>query len=180
MRPLLYFFVFTLFFLSCGETTQIKKEIYYFDLDGYFQNEINRLNKLNPTILKTISSQGNTEKKELNNINWTTELLIFKEADINKAAWKDAYSADTTHSNEIATLTYRAKEKSLATKEIRIALNPNGSVKKVVVTKQPNKRIFTASAHLVYIPDSGYTIQNDQKLITFDSDSFIVSATFKY
>jgi hypothetical protein len=77
---------------ACQQKEISKKQIEYVDLGGFFSAEAKRLNSQKPTLLKTVGINQKSEQKLLKkNIDWTKELSVFKEADINKPAFKGMY-----------------------------------------------------------------------------------------
>src|SRR5687768_7668639 len=68
----------------------------YFDLKAYFKADSGRLSKLNKPILKTVTHNGVTERKEVKIDDWARELSLFSQSDINKPAWRDSYTIKTT------------------------------------------------------------------------------------
>ncbi|RYG09492.1 MAG: hypothetical protein EOO07_23780, partial [Chitinophagaceae bacterium] len=89
----LYFLVFALALFSCNQRKEAEAntDLLYFDVKGYFEKEINRLQKLNPEVNKTVSINGAAENKIAKIANWTKELAIFVNADINKTSWKGSF-----------------------------------------------------------------------------------------
>lgn len=84
----------------------------YFDVAGLIEQQVAWLEKAKPGALKTVTeNQADTETKRLENLNWAKELETFRELDINKPAFRNAYT--TTRQQNPATgfttLTYRKK-----------------------------------------------------------------------
>lgn len=175
--PYIYFLIVTLFCISCGTSTPVKQELYFFDLNTYFNTQVKALNNTNPTVKKIITKNGETEQHIINNINWQQELLGFSESDINKPSWKDAYTTDTIKLAHGYAIQHEAKDKNLITKTIGIEFDTDNAVKKIEIKKQPDKKIYFANTTLIYIPDSAYSIVTEQNLVLFDKDVFTVTAT---
>ena len=167
----------TLHCISCGTSAPIKQELYYFDLNTYFNAQANALNKANPSVKKAITKNGETEEKVVDNINWEQELLGFSESDINKPSWKDAYTTDTLIELNGYTISHEAKDKNLITRLISINFDNNNAVNRIEIRKQPDKKIYFANTTLLYIPDSTYSVFTEQNLVLFDKDVFTVTAT---
>ena len=119
----------TLFLLltitSCKELADqsMPNDIVFFDLKKFMSKEAERLQQINPTVKKTTRVNDNTETKVLNLEEYHAELKIFQEADINKMAWVDKYSADTVMiENQLSSIVYKAKAENLITRELRLTI----------------------------------------------------------
>lgn len=83
----------------------------YFDLAGFIQEQAQLLNTQKPAAVKSVQEAGETaETKVVNNLNWTKELESFAEVDLNKPAFRNAYTVSReTQTNGVVTETYRRK-----------------------------------------------------------------------
>lgn len=163
------------FLFSCTQQESKKTNTpSYFDITGYFAGEANRLQKINPTIIKDVIAVGKAEQRSTTISDWKTELVTFSNADINKAAWAGEF-----------TVTQNGTVTSYSTG------NPKIPVKKVEVTKFGDKitgvKIFKATenylynstATLVYYPDSLYVIQNHQKVKLLGAKNYKIIGKLK-
>ncbi|WP_187316978.1 hypothetical protein [Hymenobacter sp. BT190] len=65
----------------------------YFDVKGYLDSQVMRLNQLQPAVEKQVQLRdGRTETTRVTKTDWAKELQIFYQADINKPALRGAYS----------------------------------------------------------------------------------------
>jgi hypothetical protein len=67
----------------------------FFDLKGYFKTEIERLKTDVKKVKKTVTLNGKSEEKILENLNFEEELTPFIASDINRPAWSDYYMVKT-------------------------------------------------------------------------------------
>ncbi len=160
---------------ACQQKEISKKQLEYVDLQGFFSAEAKRLNKLKPTVLKTVGINNKSEHKLLNkSIDWEKELSVFKEADINKPAFKGMY-----------------KISRLPKKTIYNALNTNALVQRIEVewsvTKKPRgirifqltkNMIYHATDTLSYYPDSVYSIHKKQKVQVLGTTVYTIDGKF--
>ncbi len=102
----LFILLFPLLFFSCQEQQQEVFEKPYFDVKGFIEGEIERLQKEQPTIEKVITTDGVTEKQVITDIDWEDELSSFLELDINKPSWRNSYTADTSKTDNTFKITY--------------------------------------------------------------------------
>src|SRR5258707_12487746 len=78
--------------LACKPGAKASEALRYFDLSGYFNKESSRLNKEHRMVFKTVAHNSVSESKKVRITNWGLELNLFKDADINKPAWKNSYT----------------------------------------------------------------------------------------
>lgn len=171
------------FFLACsgtGGTGNAAKEPStnlqpYFSLEEYFNLEIDRLESDSSEIFKTVEINGSTESQSVRITNWKNEFAPFIEADINKSAWANSYSIDSTSGS----MTYRSKEPDLKTQLIQLQLADNGSIKSITVENQVQNWIYTAREKLYYIPDSCYQIYKVQDIRIVGKNEYRITGEWK-
>jgi hypothetical protein len=130
----------------------------YFDIKGFFSADSAKLAKLNPVVVKTVTHNGSVETKSVKIANWGEEFGLFKEADINKPALKDAYYVV----NENGQLIYRAKDPNQQVLEVLVK-QIAGRVQWILIfTKTPQNLLYKTTTKLTYYPDSLYKIEMDQ------------------
>lgn len=160
-----------LFLLSCGqrENKRINAPS-YFDINGYFEKEIERLQKNNPTVLKEVLAKGETEQKNLKISNWKTELASFIEADINKAAWRNEFTSKKVNSKTI----YSTNNAKIPIKFIEVTKNKN-KVTGIKIFKNSKNALYTSTDTLLYYPDSLYVIKSFQKIKLLNPKTYSVT-----
>src|SRR5690606_13393364 len=132
----------------------------YFDLETYFLEEIQRLQKDNPTIKKTVWIDGVPETKSLKISKWANELDLFLNSDINKPAWRNSYQVDSTQNQ----LIYKANEKGLRTRWIQIRKNAQGDLVQISIRNETDNMIYRTEEILNYFSDSLYSIEKNQRV----------------
>ena len=166
-------------FLILGCTSSNKKDevraIYYFDLKSYFQNLADSLNKTNQLVEKTVSKNGVKEEKNIKIADWKNELALFIEADINKSAWKDSYTKDSTAN----IIKYNAKNEDLKTRSIYILLN-NGKPKQIVINTRVDNLLYHGEETLTYDDGISYEIKKHQKVILLGLNNYRIFGKLKY
>ncbi|HEY0895274.1 MAG TPA: hypothetical protein VGE15_01855, partial [Sphingobacteriaceae bacterium] len=95
---------------------------YFFDLKGYFTREAARLSAAQKPAMKEVIRNRSVERRNMM-IDWETELALFRESDINKAAWKDSYRTSKSGN----TTTYTATDEDLRTRKITLEKGPADS-----------------------------------------------------
>ena len=156
------------------ENQKGKKQVSYFDLKGYFSSTAQQLHKRNPTVAKTVAKNELTEAKKLKIGNWVQELALFSEADINKPAWKDSYTKDSTATE----ITYTSKDPDLKTQKIEIFLEKGLPVKFSIYTRVTNL-LYDTDERLEFYPDSAYTIKKHQKVVLLGENNYVIKGNFQ-
>ena len=177
-RVLFVSFLLILLLLEACNPSGSKKEILkeHFDIPGFFEEEINQLEKKNQAIEKKINKDGKTETKTLQNVDWEKELAPFVDNDINKPSWVKNFFADTVFlppgSFEI---TYTSIDLEIPIKQVKL-LFENYSCSFVQINKNSNNKLFSYSQNLEYGKGKGYKINGYQKVkYTFDTRYEIIS-----
>ena len=96
----------------------------FFDLTGYMQSEAQRLNLNGTKVEKILSVNDQTDTIYPTEFNFQSQLAIFEKANINKIAWEDLYTIDST----IDYIRYTAQEPSLEVKTLQINKDENGEI----------------------------------------------------
>ena len=168
---------FVLIFLLSGcspaEKENTSNQIYYFDLKTYFTKTATELNRKKPLVNKTVSKNELSENKKIKITDWKTELALFIDADINKKAWKESYSKDSSATKII----YIAKEADLKTQKIEIDLKNGLPVKFKIITKMDNL-LYHSTEELEFYPDSLYSINKHQKVTIISQNNYLIKGFF--
>ena len=184
MRSIIYILVFNFVFFGCqnGDLNEGPKEgdpNVFFDLKGYFEGEISRLNEAAPKVKKIANLNGDEEILEHQMIDFAQELDIFVNSDINKLSWGDKYSGDTTfQSGSISKITYKVLDESLRTKFLEINFN-DGQVSSVVVENAANSLVASSQQKLNYQPETGFSITHNQDLVGSGDRNLAINILFE-
>ncbi len=154
--------------LSCGQQERKKANTpAYFDINGYFEKEIERLKKDNPTVQKEVLAKGKTEQKNLKITDWKIELSSFSEADINKAAWRNEFTPKQTSNRT----TYSTTNSKIPIKFVEIIKTGN-KITGIKIFKNTQNTLYTSTDTLFYYPDSLYVIKSFQKIKLLTSKTY--------
>lgn len=170
-------FILVLLFSACTQTQPIEQEKFYFNLTSFFNKQAESLNSLNPDVHKIITKNGEREEKIVSDLDWQQELMVFTRADINKPSWKGLYTIDSTETETGQLINYAATDESLTTRSIELHTNAKNEITRIEIKTQPDKKIYFANTHMVYIPKKSYAISTEQNLVLFEKDNFTVNAT---
>lgn len=173
----IYFALLLIVFLAACSTREDSKNIpkKYFDIRGYFEKEVLRLQKQNPIIEKTIAQNAELEKKQIKITDWKTEFELFSESDINKPAWKNSYRIKRNG----PAIEYLSIDNNLRTKKATIRFSAKGAVKQITIFNKTSNTLYTSEEELNYYPDSLYTIKMHQNVRVIGKNEYSISSSFK-
>ncbi|TFF30365.1 hypothetical protein [Mucilaginibacter psychrotolerans] len=155
------------------EIKETGAKLKYFDLKEFFKADSARLAKLNPTITKTVSHNGDSQTKKLKIASWGQEFDLFTSSDINKPAWKDSYSVKESADS----LIYRAKFPELKTRRIVIRKS-NGKVVSVYILNNIHNILYNTTETLNYTPGQFYSIEKQQKVKVMGENDYLIKGVF--
>ena len=150
----------------------------FFDLKGYFDGEIKRLQQEQPTVRKSVEINGVKEMKELSQLNYEEELEIFLNTDINRTAWWDKYSIDSNLvDGELRSIRYTAQTTDLKVRSLIIDFNHDTPIQIDVeyLSKSPAAYL---EQELSYQPQKRYFIKTSQKVTFSQAKEMAVEVIF--
>ncbi|WP_343522416.1 hypothetical protein [Pedobacter sp.] len=168
--------LFALAFFSCKQRkeAEAKTDLQYFDIKGYFDKEISRLQKLNPVVNKTVNVNGTAESKTSKMASWAKELAIFVNADINKASWKEGFKATQLDGTEA----YTSDNKKIPVKKVSITRN-GSEIQKIEILIDNKNILYQSQDTLTYFPDSLYSIRKHQKIRLLKEKKYSITGKLK-
>lgn len=166
---------FVIICASCNIKEQEKINVKtYFDLEEYFNKEISRLSKANPTINKTVIVNGQAEYKKIKISDWKQELSSFMSSDINKASWRGSFKTTVSRSLK----TYTTNNPKIPVKKLEIIYKNNNVFAIKIFVKNVNN-LYTSQDSLSYFPDSLYQIKKVQLIRLMDKKKYQVTGVFQ-
>ncbi|MGV3587740.1 MAG: hypothetical protein ACO1OF_12100 [Adhaeribacter sp.] len=183
---ILFFLITTLYLGACGEKKSSEAPVQstagqYFDVVGFVEAQTTLLEKEKPGAVKTVSeNQKTTESKKVQNLDWEKDLETFRELDINKPAFRNAYAStqqqDPATGN--TTILYRKKPGYDGTVQyLSVTTNTSGQVLGVRGLQESENILLKSRRELKLQCDTkngtarviSYTIQGFQKPIIFEA-----------
>jgi hypothetical protein len=163
------------FLASCSGTEQRSPDaaIQYFDVQGYFNKEAQRLSKSNPTLNKTVVVNGATEQKSIKISDWNKELASFIDADINKRAWEGEFTAVNSKNGTV----YSSDNEKVPVKRLEVIKDKDGITGVTIIIKNSNY-LYTSSDTLRYFPDSLYQIKKAQHITLLSPKTYRITGVF--
>lgn len=105
------FFVFFTFSCATGEEGKKMEKLPYFNLSGFFDLEIDKIDGATVTKTSRVNGEEKTVEQVYSSEDWKEEFLAFYRADINSPSLARAYSTDTKYEYLIHELLPGEKEK---------------------------------------------------------------------
>ncbi|MDR6735429.1 MULTISPECIES: hypothetical protein [unclassified Sphingobacterium] len=176
-RALSFFAGSALLFWSCGSPSATKspqKSSDIFSVDSFFNAEVNRLQQLNPAVLKSVSKDGEKEQRELKIGSWKNELSAFQAADISKNFDPSLYEVSAVD----CVTEFTAKKKDLQIQKLRIEFDKNEKVKHIHIDKKITNSLYDSQEKLDYFSDSLYRIVKLQDVQGLDANQYEIVGKF--
>jgi hypothetical protein len=120
-----YIFIFFLF-ISCQNQESQENIKKHYDLANFIHFQIKQLTDNQPLTTKTVLIDGKSENLESKKIDWSKELELFIQADLNKQAYENSYEEAKSDSSIVYQL--KADEK-LPVKSLKIYFDATHSPK---------------------------------------------------
>jgi hypothetical protein len=160
---------------ACQQKEISKKQLEYVDLQGFFSAEASRLNARKPTFTKTVGINGKNESKVLSkSIDWDKELSVFKEADINKPAFKGTYKITKLANKTI----YTSNSKNTPVKRIEVEWSDTRKHKGIRIFQLTKNMIYQSTDTLSYYPNSVYSIHKKQEVRVLGTTFYTIDGKF--
>jgi len=146
----------------------------FFDLTVYMQSEAQRLNLNGTKVEKILSVNDQTDTIYPTEFNFQSQFAIFEKANINKIAWEDLYTIDST----IDYIRYTAQEPSLEVKTLQINKDENGEITSLEIQKSSESPLSSNQQFMEYSPLKGYKISSKQKIILAEEKKIEIIVNF--
>ncbi|QKZ12058.1 hypothetical protein [Spirosoma sp. KUDC1026] len=179
-------FLFLPVLAGCDNPVQQNQPNVYYDVAGFVQNQVKALTAAKPLVSKAVQINSNKSQHQTSNINWTRELELFMQADINKPALRNSYQITRPDS---ATYQYTLKptEERLTVRSLLVRLDTQTQqprrIEAVLATSNP---LYTSERRILLegTPTTGtswsihhYRLTGFQQLPFFDKSTFFVEGT---
>lgn len=174
-----YLFPFALLLSACQSTPQNAGKPLYWDVSGFFQQQVDALQHEAPQWEKKVQIAGKQEVKVLQDVDWSTELALFLESDLNKVAYTGYVSEQTDDSLTI----FQVTEPDLPIREVKVAWSAPQVPARVEIQWHSENKVYetdrTLKAYFTQGKLDGYAIQTYQKIIGLSPDEVWVQGKRK-
>jgi hypothetical protein len=168
---------------SCTDSVQQNQPIVYYDVLGFVKHQITELSAKKPLVHKTVAVNKKQSQENKNDVNWSRELELFTQADINKPALRSSYQIVRPDS-----LTYqytlKNSEERLTVRSLKVRLDSVTHQPRLIeAILQTDNPLYSSERHLLLEsgPAGGqlwriqhYKLSGYQKLPYFDKNEFLV------
>ncbi|OAV44236.1 hypothetical protein A3850_006890 [Lewinella sp. 4G2] len=135
----------------------------FFDLKGYIAAEVERLNGQPLRVHKTITLNGETEVKILDDLDYEKDLGLFAGADINRNAWVDKYATDVQQlSGQHRITQYKALDSTLTTQFLEVE-EERGQTIQLKIIRKTGTVLSKGRSEMIYRPVLGYIVTTKQE-----------------
>jgi hypothetical protein len=145
--------------------------IEFFDLKGYFENEIENFN--HKSLKKTTSINEKEESKTITEFDIAKEMKLFTKINLKNLAWQDKFKVSQSENQEI----YEALSDKLSVKSVTIDKS-NGQVTKIKIISASQNLVITKDKEMIYEPNKGYSIENIQDVALVGKNNIKIEVAF--
>ncbi|WP_375435266.1 hypothetical protein [uncultured Hymenobacter sp.] len=175
-----------LLFAACepGENATVRlvpanRKPNYFDIKGFLDSQVAKLNRQQPVVEKQVRLRdGRLETSRVTETDWSKELQIFYQADINKPALRGAYKIEPVKQQEGSNTTYKMKPGSEVSVQELAVTKAADYPKSITATIIQDNPLFYSEKKLQLQADSrglqSYSVEGIQKLVMFDTVRYTV------
>ena len=143
----------------------------FFDLKGYFENEIETFN--HKTLKKTTSINGEGETKKMTEFDIAKEMKLFTKINLKNPAWQDKFKISQSESQEV----YEALDEKLSVRKV-IVDKSGGEITKVSIISGSNNAVITKDKEMIYEPNKGYSIESIQDVALVGKNDIKIEVVF--
>lgn len=151
----------------------------FFDLRGYFEGEIKRLERQQPAVEKILAVNDKSETLYLDSLSYRDELQPFLASDINRPSWWDKYTCDSTYAGAaLSAIRYQARDSSLRIRDLQVNWQ-NGQVRRISIRRFTDSFTAAIAQQLDYQPGKGYQVSTRQEVVLSKPKEIEVKVTFR-
>ncbi|GAB3642879.1 hypothetical protein [Spirosoma arcticum] len=173
---------------SCQNSAPPNQPNVYYDVAGYVKRQIADLSARKPLVSKTVLINEKTSRQDIRDVNWSRELELFSQADINKPALRTSYRI-TRPDSLTYQYTLKKSEEKLTVRSLRVQLDSaTRQPRRIEAVLQTANALYSSERHLSMESGSAgpngwqvrhYKLSGFQKLPYFDKNAFAVEGRVK-
>lgn len=151
----------------------------YFDVKGFLDSQVAELNRQQPVVEKQVRLRdGSLETTRVSKTDWSKELQIFYQADINKPALRGAYAVEPVNQPNSSGTAYKRKPDIEASVRELVVTKAADRPEALTATIIQDNPLFYSEKKLQLQADSRglqcYSVEGIQKLVMFDTVRYTV------
>jgi Zn-dependent metalloprotease len=168
--------------MSCQPPAEKEQEPnLYYDVEGFIRDQIELLNQKKPMVTKQMVVSGVQEARTTKEVDWSKELELFIQADINKPAYRQSYTIQQP--NPLTFEYVLNSEEDLTVRHLKVILNDStGRPSRLEARLLSQNKLYESEKNLeLTCADRNgvwqivsYRIQGFQELITSSRKPFII------
>jgi len=162
---------------SCGTSgrTDVQDQtVRYMDIPGYFQSEIQQLQQVQPTIVKTVKKDTVSESKTIQIDNWQTELSSFTNIDLNKPSYQGYIIKDSA--DRIITYTFTKPDLDLS--KVEIQYNEQQQPTTLRIHRTIKNSLYNTEEVLFYDKNKKYSLEKKQSVRILGDNYYFIEGRF--
>src|SRR5215831_9214944 len=147
--------------VSCSAPELHLSQQPYFDVPGFFEDQVNQLYRDSLIVIKTSEINGTSDMHQMPWTDWKKEFSLFYASDINKSAFMGKYDIDTTQNpsgDSLAIMiSYKANDPELRTRLLEVVKDKRtGAVTSIHIINDVSNFLSASHEELFYEPLRGY------------------------
>ena len=176
------FILFLFIFSSCTNPAKQDQPNVYYDVLGFVKQQIADLSAQKPLVKKAIGINEARSNQNTHDINWSRELALFTQADINKPALRNSYQI-TRPDSLTYQYTLKNSDDQLTVQSLMVQVDSvTNQPRRIEAVLQTSNPLYSSQRTLLLEsgPTGGqwrvnhYKLSGFQKLPYFDKNSFMV------
>jgi len=150
---------------------------YYYDLPSFIAKQVENLQERGQWVRKQVTKDGHSHVVERGDIDWKEELDAFKEADINRPAWRGQFKIDTISLERVYVITYKTDNEEIPVKNVVVTVDKDTrQCLQVTVDKRTENFLYSSDQSLFFTTGEGYMMKGKLSVnYLFDSEYSIES-----
>lgn len=145
---------------------------YYYDLPKFFEAQIDNLKDKGQWVRKHVTKDGHSHIIERGNIDWTEELGVFLDSDINRPAWRGEFKVDTIKLEREYVITYKTANEQIPVKNVVVTIDRDSKqCLKLTVDRHTENFLYESDQSLYFTTGEGYMMKGKLSVtLLFDSE----------
>jgi hypothetical protein len=139
--------------------------------------QVETLQSRDQRVRKHVTKDGHSHIIEHGDIDWKEELDAFKEADINRPAWRGEFKIDSISLERVFVITYKTDNEEIPVKNVVVTIDKDTrQCLQVTVDRRTKNFLYSSDQSLFFTTGEGYMMKGKLSVsYLFDSEYSIES-----
>lgn len=152
----------TALLFSCGTNEKpAAKNRPFIDIPAFFKEEVKSLSARRPNVVKTVTKDTVSERKELQVENWANELSSFMTVDLNKPAYAGHLQKDSTAN----TVIIQSLDPAIDISRVEIQYGADGKPHEFLIKRTIKNSLYETRETLHYKKGASYSLEKHQSVL---------------